>query len=251
MLLQAVDDHRAQIAGVAELAQNDIGSYATSIIGEDPARVAVQLRAATPAVINQYGEIAGVSGALFYETQRPTPGFTADLVTVPNSQKVTSALGWALVPLFRPDEFELGAAETVNRLNGVVQGFVADQDRLTIRNAAKHDITSTGVKTFAKAGACSFCALMSAQATRGGHWHNHCTCVEVPTWQDAPAPFDEVQKQHSEAFWGAVAHLEAARYSHPDWARMSPRHFLKAHPELSLTNKNITRVMRAEFGFAH
>jgi hypothetical protein len=60
-----------------------------------------------------------------------------------------------------------------------------------------------------------------------------------------------VQRQHSDAFRAAVKLIEDARYSHPDWARMKPRYFLKAHPEFALTNKNITRVMRAQFGFDH
>ena len=95
MLLSEVDDHRAQIHGITTLAENDLSSFAASILNESPERVAAQLRAATPAVIAQYGEVAAVSGALFYETSRPTPGFTADLVGASLGDQLASALGWA------------------------------------------------------------------------------------------------------------------------------------------------------------
>lgn len=251
MLLEQVSEHRATIEGITTLAQNDIGSYAQSILNESPERVAVQLRAATPAVISQYGEVAAVAGALFYETNRPAPGFTADLAPAPVGQKVASSLGWALLPLFRPDEFELGPQETVNRLAGMVQGLVAAQDRETVRGAAKKDHLSAGTHLFATAGACAFCALMSAQSVRGGHWHDDCKCVEVPAWDGAPVPDDAVQEAHSTAFRGAVKQLEDTRAAHPDWSRQSPRKFLRVHPEFALTNKNITRVMRESFGFTH
>lgn len=251
MLLEQVSEHRDTVAGIATLAQNDLGAYAQSILNESPERVAAQLRAATPAVVGTYGEAAAVAGALFYETNRPKPGFTADLAVAPVGDRVQSALGWALLPLFRPERFDLGPQETVNRLNGLVQGLVAAQDRETVRGAAKKDRTSTGTHLFATAGACAFCALMSAQSVRGGHWHNDCKCVEVPAWEGAPVPDDEVQDAHSAAFTGARKQIEDARYTHPDWGRMSPRHFLRMHPEFVLSNKNITRVMRESFGFTH
>ena len=250
MLLQAVDEHRAQINGITDLAGADIGSYATSIIDEAPDHVAAQLRTAVPAVIATYGDVAATAGALFYETNRPTPGFTAELAT-PIAQQVASELGWAFLPLFRPDQFDAGAAETVTRLGAVTQKFVASADRDTIRTAAASDRRSTGTHLFATAGACAFCAMMSAQSVRGGHWHDHCHCVEVPAWQDAPAPLSEVQDAHAAAFVAARKQIDAARAAHPDWQRMAPRHFLKKHPELVMSNKNLTRVMRADFGYTH
>lgn len=251
MLLQQVDGHRAQIAGITTLAENDISGYAASILTESPDRVAAQLRAATPAVIETYGGVAATAGALFYETNRPVPGFTTDLAPSPIIEQVAGAIGWAFAPLFHPEQFDLAETEMVNRLAGVVQKFVANQDRDTIRGAAKRDRTSTGVQTFARAGGCAFCALMSAQSARGGHWHNSCKCVEVPTWADAPAPDSEVRDAHAAAASGAIKMIEDARYAHPDWQRMAPRHFLRAHPEFVLSNKNITRVMRESFAFTH
>jgi hypothetical protein len=251
MLLSAVDEHRAQINGITTIAENDIASYAGTILNEAPEQVAAQLRIATPAVIQRYGDVAAVSGALFYETNRPAPGFTADITRAPLGDQLLGALGWAFSPLFNPDQFELGPAEAVNRISGVVQRFVAEGDRETIRGAAKRDSLSTGVAQYARASACSFCALMAAQSSRGGHWHNSCKCVAVPTWRDAPAPSSHVRDQQSAAASGAIRALEDARSAHPDFGRMRSRQFFAAHPELALTNKNITRMMRDLYGFAH
>lgn len=251
MLLSAVDDHRAQIHGVTTLAEADIAGYASSILNEPSANVAAQLRVAAPAVISTYGEVAAVSGALFYETNRPKPGFTADLVGASIGEQLTAELGWALTPLFVPEQFDLGPAEAVNRLSGVVQKFVATADRETIRSAAKRDHLSTGVTRYATAGGCAFCALMSAQSARGGHWHNNCRCVEAPSWQDAPAPASEVRDQHSEAAYGAIAYLDKLKTENPDWTRMKSRQFFRKYPELAMNNKNLTRVMRELYGFAH
>lgn len=251
MLLSEVDDHRAQIHGITTLAENDLSSFATSILNEPPERVAMQLRAAAPAVISTYGEVAAVSGALFYETNRPKPGFTADLVGASIGDELTGALGWAFAPLFRPDDFELGPAEAVNRLAGLTQMYVADADRNTIIGASKRDHLSTGVQRYARPSACSFCALMTVQTQRAHRWHNSCKCLEVPGWEEAPPPSSDVMDRYAESAHGAIAHLDKLRAEHPDFLTMKRRQFLVAHPELAMKNKNITRVMRELYGFEH
>lgn len=251
MLLSAVDDHRAQINGITTLAENDLTSYASTLLSEEPARVAAQLRPAASAVVSQWGDVAAVSGALWYETERPAVGFTAPLAAPTLGDELAGALGWAFLPLFRPDEFTNGPADTIPRLAGVVQKFVANSDRETILGAAKRDPLSTGVDRFVRSGGCAFCALVSARSSHGGHWHNNCKCVEVPTWRDAPAPASPVHERNVAAVDDAVGHLTELRTAHPDFGPMKTRQFLAAHPELSLTNKNITRVMRELYGFAH
>jgi hypothetical protein len=251
MLLSEVDDHRALIHGITTLAETDLTSYAVTLMDESPDRVAAQLRAASGAVISSYGQVAATSGALFYETNRPAPGFTADLVAPTIGDDVASALGWAFAPLFNPDQFPNGPLETIPRLAGVAQRFIASADRETVRAASQRDNLSTGVASFARQGTCAFCSLLSAQGVRGGHWHNGCKCVDVPTWNGAPAPSSQVRDEQTAAAHGAIAHLDKLRADHPDLLTMRPRQFLAAHPELVKNNKNITRVMRELYGFAH
>lgn len=251
MLLSDIDAHRGLVNGITTVAENDLTSYVSSILDESPEKVAVQVRAAAPAVVSQYGDSAALAGALFYETQRPTPGPFVQLVTPSIGETLTSALGWAMVPLFRPDQFELGPREALNRLAGVVQKHVALPDRETIAEASRNDKSSTGVVRFARASACSFCALMTSQYANGDHWHNNCKCVSVPTWDDVPAPDSTAMVRFGEAADGARQSLIDAREAHPDWASLSPRKFLRRHPEYALNNKNLTRVMRADYGFAH
>lgn len=251
MLPSDVDEHRAQINGITTLAESDIATYAASIVSESPDRAAPQLRAATSAVVDRYGDLAAVSGALFYETNRPRPGFTVELQSGAISDQITSAMGWALAPLFAPEGFLLGPGETVTRLAAITQQFVAGADRATIREASRRDATSTGVVRQARTDACAFCALMSAQSVADDRWHNNCKCVDVPTWEDSPAPFSEATERHSAAFVGARQHILDARRQHPDYFSMKMRRFLRAHPEYAITNKNLTRVMRELYGYSH
>lgn len=254
MLLSDVDAHRADIAGVTALAGADLGSYAATVVDELPAKAAGQLRAASNAVISSYGETAAVAGALFYETNRPAPGFTASPVVPSIGEQVASELGWALVPLFAPDGFTDPGVETVSRLVAVSGKYVANADRETVIGAARKDRLSRGAFWFAGPDACAFCALMSAQRARPGgvRWHNNCHCVMVPAWAEVPIPDSDYMDRFAEAAASARNELEAAQWEHPDRALYAHnRGFLKAHPELSIRNRNITRVMREKYGFDH
>ena len=250
MLLSDVDEHRGLINGVTSLAEADLTGYTRSILDESPERVAAQVRPAASAVIAQYGDVAAVSGALFYETNRPQPGYTAPLVGASIGEELVASLGWALTPLFKPDLFT--PEDAVSRLQGVVQQYVANADRATIIEAARRDPVKASTVRYARAGACAFCAMMSAQTVHGsGRWHDHCHCVEAPSWDAAPAPESALRDLHREQYEAARKALIDAQRSHPDYAGLSHRKFLRRHPELSVNNKNLARVMREMFGFAH
>ncbi len=251
MLLSDVDEHRGLINGVTSLAEADLTGYARSILDESPERVAAQVRPAASAVIAQYGDVAAVSGALFYETNRPQPGYTAPLVGASIGEELAASLGWALTPLFKPDLFM--PEDAVSRLQGVVQQYVANADRATIIEAARRDPVKASTVRYARAGACAFCAMMSAQLARAGgaHWHDNCHCVEVPSWDAVPAPESALRDLHREQYEAARKSLIDAQHAHPDYAGLSHRRFLRRHPELSVNNKNLARMMREMFGFAH
>ena len=216
MLLSDVDEHRALINGVTTLAENDLTSYVSSILGEAPEKVATLVRPAASEVVSQYGDVAAVSGALFYETNRPVSGYSVPLVGASIGEDLVSSLGWALTPLFRPDLF--APEDAVSRLQGVVQQYVATADRATIIEAARRDPIKATTVRYARAGACAFCAMMSAQEARAGgaHWHDNCRCVEVPSWDAAPAPESTLRDLHRE-------HRPAHSRGQPGDQRQRPR----------------------------
>ncbi|MCW4458179.1 hypothetical protein [Microbacterium sp. MPKO10] len=235
------------------MAQNDIGSYAQSIADEDPAKVAGQLREATPAVVATYGDVAATSGALFYENNRPKPGYNARLATPSIGEALTGELGWALVPLFKPDVFLDPASEMLGRVMGVTQKFVAQYDRDTLSLNSSLDSLSLGVRRYARADACTFCAyLTSIDATvhADTDWHNHCHCVSVPWWEDNPLPTNPKMDEWSDAAQKAEKELMRLRAETPRNG-MKRKQYFAQHPELALNRKNILRIMRRELGLSH
>lgn len=255
MLLSQVDEHRAELNGVTTLAAADLASYASTVIDESPPRAAAQLRTAATAVVNTYGDIAGTAGALFYETTRPQPGFTATPAKPSIGEKLSAELGWAFVPLFTPDLFPDGNRATLQRLDGVVQKFVSDTDRDTIIHASQHDPTSTGWRRYARVNACAFCAYLSSQEApveESTVWHNDCHCVTVPGWAASGFPGSQILDRFSDDAADARSWLQ--RRQQEVWDHTVYPHkrgFLKANPDLSLRTKNIARVMRELYGYAH
>lgn len=253
MLLATVDQHRSEINAVSALAQNDIGSYAQSIGNESPERVAAQIRDATPAVIDAYGSVAATSGALFYENNRPKPGFTARLAEPSIGEAVAGELGWALVPLFTPDLFDDPVPEMVGRVLGVTQKYVSLFDRETVQKNSDLDKLSLGVRRYARANACTFCRyLTSINATVHAEtdWHNHCHCVSVPWWEDNPLPTNYLMDEWSDSADKAEAEIMKLRAQTPMNGMKRKEYFAK-YPHLALNRKNIIRFMRKDMGLSH
>ncbi|PRB02772.1 hypothetical protein CQ047_17870 [Microbacterium sp. MYb72] len=253
MLLSQVDEHRETIVDITTLAQDDLVGYTASILNESPERVAVQVRAATPAVVSQYGETAAVAGALFYETNRPSPGFTADLARPAIGDQVSKDITWALAPLFAGQFDEASALMILDRLKGIAQTYVAEADRRTLLTASAADPLSRGIRRYATAGACTFCAYLStmeAVTYESSEWHKHCNCVNVPSWEENPAPENPHEARWAQSAMDARAELIRLQHElKPDDMRW--RNFYKARPDLTVTTKNILRLMRADLGLTH
>ena len=253
MLLSDVDEHRALLTEIGQRAVTDITSYASTLASESSESVAAQVREAAPATIELYGPVAGESAALFYETQRPHPGFSAAVAPPSIGQQLTSDLSWAMLPLFTPDAFDAPADAFLSRLGGVVQQHVAASDRETMTQASAADPLSQGIRRFARPGACGFCAYLStveAPAYDWSEWHKHCTCVNVPWWHDNPLPANPDEARWSRS--ADVARTELLRQqTELKPADMRWRSFFHLHPDLAVTPKNIVRLMRTDLELAH
>jgi len=81
--LAQLDQRANTLDSITTLATADVAGYFATIQNEAAPRIAAQLRDAVPAVVNAYGEIAGIAAADWYESVRPVSGFNAVTVTPP------------------------------------------------------------------------------------------------------------------------------------------------------------------------
>ena len=252
MELQAVDQLRTELTAATTLAAESAAAYAEQVVNEAPEQVAAQLREAVPQLVTEYSAVAAESGALFYETQRPT--YAPARIAAPSIGDALAAdLSWAMVPVFNTDGFELPVLELVSRLSGIVQKHTAAGMRDTIMLSSSQDPDSYGVARYARSNACAFCKYLSAmEATvyEETVWHRNCYCVTVPWWEDNPLPEDPNRDTWAQAAEKARAELQRLQYeTKPDGMRW--RNFFKARPDLAMNTRNISRLMRAELGTGH
>lgn len=247
-----MDQHRSQLMAITEAAKADLTTYARSVADLEPARFAGEVRDAAVAVVGAYGPVAGENAALFYETQRPSPR-PARVVAPSVGEALQADLSWALFPLFRPERFPDPWGSVVSNLGGVAQRAVASGDRETMLLNAERDDLSQGVRRFARAGACAFCAYLTSAVEIVDDdviWHRNCHCVSVPWWEDNPLPHDPNVEKWAELAGQARKVIEDRR-AELIGEFSSHREMFKAHPELTLTTKNLTRLMRKLGEFAH
>jgi len=250
--MQDVDQLRQELTAATTLASEDASAYARQIVYESPERVAAQLKEAVPSLVESYGGVAAESGALFYETQRPS--YRPAVIAPPSIGDVlVHDLGWALVPVFKPDEFELPVLDLVSRVAGVVQKHVAAGSRDTLILSSSADPESGGVRRYARANACAFCrylAAMEADVDTDTIWHRNCHCVTVPWWEDNPLPTDpNVAGWRNAAEASRAELLRLQRELKPDGMRW--RNFFKERPDLAVNNRNVARLMRTRLGIDH
>ena len=252
MLLSEVDELRGQLTSATTLASEDAAAYARSIADESPEKVAAQIKEAVPALVESYGGVAAEAGALFYETQRPTYR-PAEIAPPSIGDVLMHDLGYALVPLFNPDGFDVPLLSFVSLVSSVTQKHAAAGMRDTIVLSSSNDPDAYGVRRYARANACAFCRLLSVQeadVTESTVWHRNCHCVTVPWWEDNPLPENPYEAGWRNALNASREELlRLQRELKP--AGMRWRNFFKAHPELAVNNKNLARLMRVRLGIQH
>lgn len=253
MLLAEVQEHRQQLMQVTGLAVADATAYASSIVDESPERFSGEMREAAASIVATYGAVAAEGAALFYETQRPQPGFSARVAEPSLGEVLAGELGWAFLPMFAPDSFSDPVVAMLERVGGVVQRQVAAGDRQTLILSSSADPTAYGVRRFARPGACAFCAyLTTVEATVYEHtdWHRNCHCVSVPWWEDNPLPESAEADRAAEAVGKArETLLRLQREEKRPGERW--RNFYKRRPDLAVNTKNITALMRRDLGLDH
>lgn len=237
-----LDARRAGLFDTTTTATADLVGYYQTIQNESPDAVAAQLRAAAPAVVGEYGEIAGTMAADWYEQTRPVAGFGAITANPSIADALPGMLGWALQPLFADT-----GSDALTRLVGGVQRLVALFDRDTIDLNTARDPLAVTSKRLAVPNACAFCIYMAvATDAEHGHYHDHCHCLPAPEWKDdaLPGPPDAWQNAYESAYQA----ISRGQSEIPDWHSMKRKVRGAKYPELQLTTKNIVARMRETLG---
>ncbi|WP_345438422.1 VG15 protein [Microbacterium gilvum] len=237
------------------LAASDITAYARAVMNESPEDVAGQVREASAAIVGTYSGVAAEGAALFYEGQRPQAGAPVEIAPPSIGERLAADLGYALAPLFTPEAFGSPGQTFLSRLAGAVSLHTAAGDRQTMMLTSAADPLSGGVRRFARAGACAFCAYLStveATVYDDTVWHTDCTCVNVPWWEDNPLPDADYMDRFADAAEKARADILA---DYREKRKLAPdlrlRNFHRQFPETAVNTKNIAARMRAEMGLAH
>lgn len=247
--------HRQQLRTLMQRSAADARAYAQTLLDEPPEEVAAQVREMAEAVVSSWSGVAAEGALLLYEEKRPAPGAPARIAEPSIGERLASDLTYALAPLFAPDAYDTPGLEFLTRLGGKIALHVAAGDRATMMLTAEADELSTGVRRFARPGACAFCAyLSSVEATVYDEtvWHSDCTCVNVPSWEENPIPDVDYMNRFSEAADNARAAILA---DYAEKRKLAPglrrRDFYKKFPKTAVNQKNIAARMRADLGLSH
>lgn len=243
-----IEQYRLQQVTIAEVVSADASVYARSIMDLSPERFAQLMREAVESLARMYGPVSGEAAALFYETQRPKSGGRVVVGSPMLGDALSGSLGWAFTPMFAPSKFVDPVGSVLTRVGAVASRSVLDAGRSTMWLSAQQDRFIGGVRRYARASACAFCAYLcaiEADVAADTHWHDDCRCVSVPFWEDNPFPSVEHIDVFGEAARQARSHIEAdyreKRALAPDLRR---RNFYRQFPETALTTENVVAVMR-------
>lgn len=145
-----------------------------------------------PVLTTQYGEVAAVVAADWYDELRAAEAvrgsFAATMAPVVPAEAAVAQVRFGAQHLFTDDP-----GQTLAFLEGVASKYVLQPGRDTVQQSAAQDPQAVGWHRETRHGACDFCRLL---AGRGNVYrkssvrfaaHKSCHCVGVPSWDvDAP-----------------------------------------------------------------
>lgn len=191
-----------------------------------------------PALTDQYGEVAAILAADWYDALRESEGapgiYTATLAATVPEEVVTTRTRFGAGHLWTDNP-----NQTLAFLVGVAQEYVLQPGRDTITQSAMADPAAYGWHRETRGSqsfpsGCKFCRILASRgdvyrrATAKFAAHNDCKCVAVPSWDanarevsaDAYVASERLESLRSRAADGdqsAQRQLEAHRERVRDW----------------------------------
>lgn len=186
-----VDRLSAANRRIVEMARRDLERLWRSLEGLDPESRLASLLDYVPALVREYGNLAGVASAQWYEELRARSvadgGFRALTGPTANPDAVAGSVRYAGRHLFDEDPTGILAA-----LSGSLQRHIMYSSRETVaRNVRRDPAKPRYARVPSGARTCAWCEMLASrgwvfvsEARAGGDedWHDKCDCQIIPEW---------------------------------------------------------------------
>lgn len=190
-----VDRLSAAQRRLVQLAQNEIAAYFATLDLSRPDAVRDALLEIVPLLVREYGDLAAVAAAEWYEEVRPGT-YTARLGTAASEAAVRGSVRTFAGALFGEEP-----QEALSALGGAIQRHILYSARSTIgRNAQVDPLRPRFARVPTGAKTCAWCSML---ASRGfvywskqsagivaGHYHDDCNCAIVASFDRGAAHID-------------------------------------------------------------
>lgn len=181
-----VDALTAAQREMVRMARNELNGFFSTLDLSRPEAVRDALLEVVPILVREYGDLASIAAAEWYEQVHPG-SYLARTVDGVAAAQVQGAVRYHAGALFSEDQ-----AKTLAGLQGAVQRFVTYSGRQTVaRNVALDPARPRFARVPSGAVTCAFCSLMSSRGfvyatkeTAGltDEFHDDCDCQIVAEW---------------------------------------------------------------------
>lgn len=193
---------RSGLLKITKAARRDLRTVATAA-GEDPQQVRAALFAATPLLVADYGDYAGLLAADWFEELReaaaPSSPFAPRPVQLLTDDDIAAAVA-ATTKMLREaaEDVERQVAEAIAAMEDELAREVAASFNDTMLVNAHEDPASVGWRRFARPEACKFCKMLADRGAvytaetarfaahgavmRGERKGGNCMCIAGPAF---------------------------------------------------------------------
>lgn len=195
---------RRQQQGIVQLATEALDDFWSSLdLGRSPESVRDALLEFTPALVEQYGDIAATVAGDWYDELRAAeaiPGrFRAQLADGVPAEAVAARTRFGAQHLWTdtPDQTKTFLASALTK-------YVLQPGRDTIVRSSILDPRASGWQRITRPDGCRFCRMLAGrggvykEATAGFASHDDCNCASAPSW-DPSAPEVDVRAYRASA----------------------------------------------------